>query len=449
MNKSFLSITTILCIVPMFLFGQQVEPTTARNITLHEAVDLAMKHNHVVKIMESAVLEKQSAKDIARSSYFPVVRNDTFTVHVTDTQFIEIPAGAFGVVGSKPIPSNPLVLNQGGINITTSGTGLVQPLTQLFKINAANNIARAEVDAARGKSRGVENDVALKTHQLYFKILVTEVQRSAVVAKIQASEDLQNERAQQVKYGSALDTDLLESRAQSLQSKQELLSVELQLSDLHMQFNDVVGLPLSTVLIFDPNVSEIKESCTKEECIELALESHPEITEAQAEVKKVESVVRLAKYEYIPDVEVFARYSFQNNVPFLAPNFGTFGIHFSYNFFDGGKKHATVREREAQLAQAKENLARITDEVELRVQTAYNKLERTRQVVAVSEELLALRTETRRVLAEQLAQGSVLSSQSQMALAQELEAKALLLQSQLDYFQAADEVNQAIGRKPE
>jgi hypothetical protein len=39
----------------------------------------------------------------------------------------------------------------------------------------------------------------------------------------------------------------------------------------------------------------------------------------------------------------------------------------------GGKKRAMLRERKAQLDQAKENLARISDEVEVKVQTAYNK----------------------------------------------------------------------------
>jgi outer membrane protein TolC len=53
------------------------------------------------------------------------------------------------------------------------------------------------------------------------------------------------------------------------------------------------------------------------------------------------------KREYIPDVEAFARYSYQNDVPFLARSFGTFGIHFSYDIFDGGKKrsHRTIRLR--------------------------------------------------------------------------------------------------------
>jgi len=429
--------------------GQQPDSTAQRTINLHQAVELALKHNHVVRIAGFKVEENQHAKEVARSAYFPVVKNDSVFLHVTDTQFIEIPAGGLGVVGSNPIPARPLLLNQGGHTFETSGTGLVQPLTQLLKIRAGNDVARAELEETRGKARGIENEVALTVHQLYYKILIAELRRSAIQARIQASEDLQSERVQQVKYGSALDADLIESRAQSLQAKQELLSTELQLSDLRMQFNDVVGLPLARTVMLDPSVPDAPDSCAKEECTKLALASHPEVAEARATVEKAASAVRLAKYEYIPDVEALARYSYSNDVPFLARNFGTFGIHLSYELFDGGKKRATLRERDAQLAQAKENLARISDEVELRVETAYNKLDRTRQMVAVSEELLSLRKESGRVAAEQLVNGTVLRSQAEGAVAQELEAKTLLLQSQLDYVQARDELIEATGQAPQ
>ena len=84
------------------------------------------------------------------------------------------------------------------------------------------------------------------------------------------------------------------------------------------------------------------------------------------------SAVRLAKYDFIPDVDAFARYTFHNNSAFFAYRFGTIGIRASVDLFEGGRKRAVLRERETQLAQVKENLARISDEVELRVQTAYN-----------------------------------------------------------------------------
>ena len=169
---------------------------------------------------------------------------------------------------------------------------------------------------------------------------------------------------------------------------------------------------------------------------------------SRQEVQRASAGVRLAKSEYVPDISAFARYGFSKNIPFLAENSGSFGFHLAYNIFDGGRRRSTLRERETQLAQAKENVARITEEVELKVQTAYNKLTRTQQMVKVSEELLILRSESSRVSAQQLQLGTALKSQTESAVAHELDARTLLLQSQLDYVQAYDEMIHAMGRTP-
>lgn len=437
---SFLNATTVL--------GQDAS-STARHINLKEAVQLALRHNHVVRIAGFKVEEKQHAKDVARSAYLPNVRNDTSVVTVTDTQFIAIPAGSLGTPANTPVPPQTDVINQGGNTFTTSGTQLTQPLTQFLKTKPLNDMARAELNATRSKAQQTENDVALKVHQLYYKLLIAQVHRSATQARIQAAEDLQSERLQQVKYGSVLEEAAIESRAQYLQAKHDLLSTELQISDLAMQLNDAIGLPLRTQLSLDASALEIQTTCQREECVHIALASHPEVEEAQQEVQKASAGVRLAKAEYVPEITAFARYSYQNNVPFLARNFGRFGVHLGYDIFDGGRKHAVVREREAQLAQARENLARVSDEVELRVQTAYNKMERTQEMVKVSEELLAMRKESSRVSAQQLQRGTALKSQADSAMAQEFDARTMLLQSQLDYVQANDEMTHAMGRMPD
>jgi len=439
-------IAAALFIGAVLVQGQRIDSAAPRTINLHEAVDLALKHNHTVRIATLHVEQEQHAKEVARSAYWPTIRNDSTFAHLTDTQFIAIPAGAFGRVGGNAIPPSQLNINQGGLNFIGSGTGLTQPLTELLKIKAGNQAARAELNASREKARGVENDVALKVRELYYHILVVQSKHQAIEANVRAVEDQQNERVQQVKYGSTLELDLIESKAQLLQAKQDLLTTELQLSDLRLEFNDIVGLPLKTDIALDPNVPAPVESCRREQCIKIALHSHPEVTEARAEVEKASAGVRAAKREYIPDIEAFARYSYQENVPFLARNYGTFGVHFGYDLFDGGKKRATLRERDAQLAQAKENLARISDEVEVRVQTAYNKLERTQQMVAVSQELLATRQEARRVSVQQLQQGAYLRSQADAAAAQEFAAQTVLLQSRLEYAQAEDELVDAIGQ---
>jgi outer membrane protein TolC len=430
--------------------GQTDNPAPTRRITLHEAVQLALQHNHVVRIDQFKVEQMEQAKRASKSDYFPSIRNDSSFLHLTDTQLIELHTGSLGAVAGTPIPVGNAIINQGGRNLTTSGTQLTQPLTTLLKIRDANDIAQADLKASRSSAQQTENDVALKVHELYYKILIEQVHLNAIEARIKASQDLQSERVEQVKLGSALEENLIESRAQSLQSKQDLLTTDLQLSDLKLQLNDVMGLPLKTGLDLDPDTTEAPLACARETCVVEALASHPEIIEARDEVEKADAAVRLAKTDlYVPDVDAFARYSYQDQVPFLARNFGTFGVHFGYDLFDSGKKRAVLREREAQLSQAKENLARMTDEVQLAVETAYNKLERTQQLLKVSDELLALRTESSRVLHEQLVRGEALNSQADMGTAQELDARTSLLQSQLDYTQAKNEIIHAMGQTPE
>ena len=433
--------------------AQEISNTapTPRQITLQEAVQLALKHNHDIRIAGYTVEEKERAKQVARSAYFPTIRNDSLFTHVTTTEFFELKAGELGTVGGTPIPAANKIINQGGVNIATSGTQLTQPLTNLLKIRRANDLAQAELKASREKAQLTGNDVALAVHQIYYQILIAQAHRDATEARIKASEALQSERVEQVKFGSSLEENLIDSRAQQLQAKQELLTTDFHLTDLKLRLNDLIGLPLATALDLAPGVPEFQETCPRKDCVTAAIESHPEILAARAEVQKAEAATGLAKTDmWVPDVEAFARYSYQDNVPFLflAHNFGTFGVHFGYDLFDGGRKHGLVRERQAQLSQAKENLAKLMDAVHLSVETAYNKLERTQQMLKVSEEVLALRTESNRVRQQELIRGAALNSQGDYATAQEYDAKALLLQSQMDYLQAHDELLDAMGSAP-
>jgi outer membrane protein TolC len=429
-------------------FPQETKTATPRQLSLDEAVQLALKHNHYVRLAGYQVEESQHAKDAARSSYLPSLKNESLAAHLTETQFIAIPEGSLGTVGGTQIPERTTVLNQGGLTIVTSGTQLTQPLLELWKIRSANDVAAADTKVARHKAQDTENRVALQVHQLYYKVLILQTRRAAAQAKIRATEDLRSEKVEQVKYGASLEQESIEARAEALDSRQELLTTELQLSDVMMQLNDAIGLPLTTQLVLDPAVQKVHETCELEQCLRVALDSHPEIREARAEVEKASAGVRLAKRQYVPSLDAFVRYSYQDNVPFLARNFGTFGVHFGYDLFDGGKRNAEIAERKAQLAQAEENLARVKDEIELRVQTASNRLERTHQMLKVSEELLALRTEVHRVALQQLHEGSALPSQADGAAAQELSAQTSLLQSQLDYLEAQDEMLEAEGLTP-
>src|SRR6202008_3544952 len=154
----------------------------SRRITLREAVQLALKHNHNVRIAGYAVDEKQHAKEAAKGSYYPSIRNDSSFLRLTDTQLIQIAPGSLGTAGGAPIPPASSVINQGGRSLTISGTQITQPLTSLLKIKRANEIAEGDVKASREQADLTENDVALAVHQVYYSILIAQARRSATEA---------------------------------------------------------------------------------------------------------------------------------------------------------------------------------------------------------------------------------------------------------------------------
>ena len=273
-----------------------------------------------MRINQFKVEEQQDVKDVAKSAYFPSIRNESSFIHLTDTQLIEVRAGSLGTVAGSPFPTQPSIINQGGRNLTTSGTQLTQPLTTLLKIRARKRHCACGTEgiSRNGPSDGERCRAESSSDLLQDSDRASS--RSATEARITASQDLQRERVQQVKLGSTLEQDLIESRAQLLQAKQELLTTDLELSDLKLQLNDAIGLPLTTPLDLDPNAEPFQPECKRESCVKLALAAHPEILQARDEVEKASAAVHLAKLDIgVPDVSAFARYSYQENVPFLAP----------------------------------------------------------------------------------------------------------------------------------
>jgi len=165
-------------------------------------------------------------------------------------------------------------------------------------------------------------------------------------------------------------------------------------------------------------------------------------------VEQAKAAVTSAKSEYIPDVAVYARQSYENGVPFFPRNFGTFGFLMNYDVFDFGKRRAAVSQREAQLAEAQQNIDRLKSTIAVEIEQGANKVEQTRKMLEVASEVVRLRTESERVAENQLKEGVMLVSKRRQASAASYEAQADLLQAQLAYSLAQAELQQTLGRTP-
>ena len=419
-----------------------------RHLTLSEAVQLALAQNHALKIARLKVVENEHKKAGQRSAYFPTIKNESNILHVTELEGIAIPAGVFGTAGGTLVPGRTVNLPQGQTTLFSSGTQISQPLTQLIRIRDANQMAAADVAVSRDDLKKTETEVALQVHTLYFGILITRLQKQAAEQETAYATERLRESEDDVLKGNALKVAAIQGKAGLLESQQSVLTAELQLTDLNTELNDLLGLPLDTSLELDPAVPSSFELRPREEYVQTAWSENPEIMAAEDAVRKSKAGVAAAKSAYIPDVTAFARQSYQDGVPFLVRNFGTFGVNLTYDVFDFGKRRAAVRAGEAELAQAEENLQRLKDQVAVGIQRDYDKLERTRNLVNVAKQVVELRQESERLTRNQLSQGVVLVSDRRQSTAATSKAQADYLQASLGYLLAWAELEQAVGRTP-
>ena len=430
--------------------GMRAQSGPTFSFNLSQAIDLALKQNRSLKLAQLSITDSEHKKEVARSAYFPHIKNESSILHLTELAGVDIPAGAFGVPpATGPIPSTGVIIDQGALTTYTSGTQLIQPFTQMFKIHESNRAATADINTAKIQLTQAENEVALKVRQLYFGILIAQLKLEAAQDEVKASEVKNQESIDAVANGRALDVTALESRASLLEAKQTVLTQTLQIHDLTLSFDDLLGLPLTTKPALDPDTSAMTLTLpTRLEGIRIALDQSPSVQAAQQAVIKAKAGLGAAKDAYIPDVTGLARYSYQSGVPLLVHNFGTFGFNLTYDLFDGGRRTAEIRDARTLLSQAQVNLDKVQEEVSVDVESAYDKVEQLQSLVEVAQEALTVRTEAARLADAQYEQNAALASAQSEAHAKATSAKASLLEATLGLSLAQGDLKRAIGQMP-
>ncbi len=290
----------VLLLVVLVLNGAASAET--RLITLDEAVQLATKQNSVVKMARLKTREMDAKVTEARANYFPTLNNETNAAHLRDIEHLTIPMGALGVYSALgPIPGTNTSIPLGHHSFVLTTTTAAQPITQMFKIHAGVNVARADANLARSDVQRAEDEVALKMKDLYFNLLSAERRKLAAELRIQAGEERLAEARRGVESGAVLKLKVLDGTAQIAEARHQLGTLEDAISDMKVEFNDLAGLPLDTEV--ELTVPEQDNSdATVGDLASEALEHNPEVAAARETLAKARAGLSAARAEYIPEI---------------------------------------------------------------------------------------------------------------------------------------------------
>ena len=430
--------------------AQQSSPAPMR-LTLDQAIGLALKQNHSVRLRSLSVEQMQSKKDEARSNYLPQIKTSGNLLHVTELEGIEIPAGAFGSYSTTgPVPSKPLFIDQGSRTWYTGGVGLEQPLTQMFSVHQANVAAKEDVFVANIQLDQTRDAIALQVRQLYYNILINEQKFEASQNQLVAAQIRDEESRSDVAGGNALEISALQSKASILQAQQESLTLRLEGNDLRRQFADTLGLPVNTPIDLDPGAAgAVLDVPSRADAVRIALDHNQDLIAARQTLVKAQAGLAAAKDAYIPDVTALARYSYQSGMPLLVHNFGTFGFSLNYNLFDGGRREAAVREARSEVRSVEVTVDKLQSEIEVQVQGIYDRIDELKQMVDVAGQAVEVRTEAARLADRQFEQNAALNSARSQAHADLASATASLLEANCCLSLAEADLKRAIGQMPQ
>lgn len=429
--------------VALLAMHVQAEP---RSLTLEQALQLASAHNPTVRLAELKAREMDAKVTEARANYFPVVSDTGEAVHSGRTEKLVIPMGSLGVYpNAGPIPGKDIDLQLGNQNFLLSTTVAAQPITQLFKIHSGVSVAHADATAAHADARRAEQEIALTVRKLYLQILATQRKRQAAVLRIQAGEAKLSEAEAAVDSGVALELQALDGKAQLAEARHQLGSLDDALADMQVELANLIGVPLDTAFdLAEPQIASTPVTAAALE--EDALRHNPQVAAAQAQVSKARAGVNAARAEFIPDVGAFAQYVYQSGVPLLSENNGVVGLQVNWTLSEFGKRTGLVRERQAQRAQAEENLAATRNRVRVDVEQQARRVERSETGLEAAHEAVEARREMRRIVANQVKAKTANLSALKEAEARLADAEATLYEAEVARAVARAELDRTVGQ---
>ncbi len=408
-----------------------------RTVTLDEARGMAMERNSSVRIAEQKSKEADARLTKARADYYPVVSNQSYWLHTSQTEFMTIPLGSMGTYAATgPIPNSDVKIKLGEQNFGVMTTTAEQPVSQLFfKTRADVKSAEAEARMAHSDLDQSRNEVSLKVKKVYYQLLSAQQRKIADELRIEANQQQLQEAKTSVEGGVVLQVKVLESDAQIAEARNELGQIEDDIADMQNTFNDLVGLPLSTRSQLVEPVEETQATgvliSAPADPESQALAHNPELLSARQHLEKSHADLKAAKAEYIPEISVFGQYVYQNGAPLLPQSSGAGGVRMDWTISEFGKRIGEVRERKSQVVEAEQNLQATENRVRMDFESEVRKIHRSETSLEAARRNVAARAEIVRIRGDQVEAKTANLSALKEAQAQLADAKAQLFDAEM------------------
>lgn len=372
----------------MCLIVAAAGPATAQEVvTLDQCLSAALQSHSALDQAQTAIDAAEARKNQARGHWGPsVVLDANVTIWDKATE-VSFTSGGSGIdLTQIPAPSTPYEMIIYGMlqgfstptKVQDQVTGritlsIVQPITPLWTVYKANELATLGIDVARMQKADTEQKVAFGVVTSYIGVLQAEsVLRTIDESVIRITEQLDRLRKLQaqelVAPGDVLQVEVALAQAQQAQLAMRN-TVSLARAALAVQVGwgisrPVTAAPLSVRMPSLPPAS-LEELCRQAEAQRVELQM------VNAGLAQVDLARDMLYQDFVPSVAVLGSYVHSEGSSFQEPDSWFVGINVSWTLWEWGSSYYKFDENDAARRQVEAGYRQARDYVFLEVNKAF------------------------------------------------------------------------------
>ncbi|MGL5513259.1 MAG: TolC family protein [Sporomusa sp.] len=344
-------------------------------LTLDEAVDMALNNNPAMKISATEVEKSKWDVKAAKAGKGPSISLSHDTGRSKSAATSTVAYDAAGVLQLARASESYATRYANSVDLSL-------PIYTGGRLEGAIDKAKLGLKVADFGMEETRQQVKLDATVGYYSILQT---RNLVALSAESLDrlnaHLENVEAQ-YSAGVVAKTDVLRSEVEKASAEQDLIIAENNYELAVSSLNNVIGLPLDTQISVAEELNYVKYDKTLAECITAALANRPDLAQAAANVEIAKADIKVAASGNKISLAATASEKWNDDdFPGTDNNNWAIGINASYNLFDSGLTRSQVKGAKAYLEKATEQLRQARDSAQLEVRQAYlNMLEAEKRI---------------------------------------------------------------------
>lgn len=355
-------------------------------LSLADALKRGLAYNLGSVGLAQTVRQNSAQVRVARSALLPNVNGSL------SESFEKTDLAAFGIRISVPGFHIPAVV--GPYNYFALQATLNQNIANLTEIDNYRS-AQATARASRYNLEDARDLVTLAVGGAYLQVLAAQARLDSAQAQLDTANAVFHQSDEQHRQGVLGKLNLDQSQLQTLAQQEQLITLRNDLAKQKINLARLVGIPpngeyqLTDQFPFTP--APVK---SVDDAIARAEDQRADLKAAQAQVDAAMKSLAAARGEHVPSLSASAYYETIGTNP--GQTHGAYSVVGTLNvpIWQGGKIEADVAEAKAVLAQREAELADTRDQIEAGVREVYLDLEAAAGQVEVARKNLDVARET-------------------------------------------------------